>query len=65
MLTEGVRSSVSVWFLLLPLVLYFFYELPIWGSIVSIFFMPLSELLLLSGLEGSVSHSSSFARTVN
>ena len=53
-LTEGVRSSVSVWFLLLPLVLYFFYELPIWGSIVSIFFMPLSELLLLSGLAGGV-----------
>ena len=51
-LAEGVRSSVSVWFLLLPLVLYFFYELPIWGSIVSIFFMPLSELLILSGLAG-------------
>ena len=45
---------MSVWFLLLPLVLYFFYELPIWGSIVSIFFMPLSELLLLSGLAGGV-----------
>ena len=50
----GMCSSFSVWFLLLPLVLYFFYELPVWGMILSIFLMPLSELLLLSGMAGGL-----------
>lgn len=53
-LAEGMRSSISVWFLLLPLVLYFFYELPVWGMILSVFLMPLSELLLLSGMAGGL-----------
>lgn len=51
---EGMCSSFSVWFILLPLVLYFFYELPVWGTILSIFLMPLSELLLLSGMAGGL-----------
>lgn len=53
-LIEGICSGLSVWFVLLPLVLHFFYELPVWGMILSIFLMPLSEFLLLSGMAGGL-----------
>lgn len=54
MLKKGITSSISVWYGIFPLVLYFFFELPVWGFVVSLLLLPFSGLLLLSGLFGSL-----------
>ena len=51
---EGFRSGISVWFVILPLILYFFFQIPLWGSVASVFFLPLSPVLLISGAAAGI-----------
>ncbi|MBR1865035.1 MAG: DNA internalization-related competence protein ComEC/Rec2 [Lachnospiraceae bacterium] len=43
---EGVFVSLSVQMMLLPVMLYFFYEIPVYGIVLNILVVPLMELLL-------------------
>lgn len=51
---NGVCSSISVWTILLPVTMYFFCELSVWGFLVNLLILPAVGILLLSGLAGSI-----------
>lgn len=53
-LERGVISSLSVWSILLPITMYFFYELSVWGFFVNLLILPTVGILLLSGLLGGI-----------
>lgn len=54
---DGFRTTIAVWFIILPLTLYFFFQIPLWGSVVSVFFLPLSPPLLIFGAAAGISSS--------
>lgn len=53
-LEAGLFSSISVWSILLPISMYFFYELSVWGFFVNLLILPTVGLLLISGLAGGI-----------
>ncbi len=53
-LEQGVCSSISVWSILLPITMYFFCELSVWGFLVNLLILPTVGILLISGLAGGV-----------
>lgn len=53
-LRQGICSSISVWIILLPITMYFFCELSIWGFFVNLLILPTVGILLLSGLAGGI-----------
>lgn len=54
MLQKGIAAGISVWYCIFPLVLYFFFEIPVWGLVVSVLLLPFSGILLLSGFFGTL-----------
>ena len=50
----GLFSSISVWSILLPISMYFFYELSVWGFLVNLLILPTVGVLLISGLAGGI-----------
>ena len=53
-LEQGVCSSISVWSILLPVTMYFFCELSVWGFLVNLLILPTVGILLISGLAGGI-----------
>lgn len=53
-LERGICSSISVWSILLPITMYFFCELSVWGFLVNLLILPTVGILLISGLAGGV-----------
>src|SRR5699024_3297451 len=53
-LDAGIFSSISVWSILLPISMYFFYELSVWGFLVNLLILPTVGVLLISGLAGGI-----------
>lgn len=51
-LIKGLCSGISVWLALLPVIMYFFFEVPVWGILVNLIVLPISGLLLISGILG-------------
>ena len=47
-------SSLSVWSILLPVTMYFFYEISTWGFLVNLLILPTTGILLVSGLAGGI-----------
>ena len=53
-LKNGIFSSLSVWSILLPVTMYFFYEISTWGFLVNLLILPTTGILLVSGLAGGI-----------
>lgn len=51
---QGFWASVSINLTLLPVILYYFYEFPIYSVVLNLFIIPLMSVVLFSGLAGSV-----------
>lgn len=49
---KGLCSGISVWLALFPVIIYFFFEVPVWGILVNLIVLPVSGLLLISGILG-------------
>lgn len=49
-LVQGLLASLSVTFATLPIQLYFFYQLPVYGMLLNLMVLPLMGLLLSGGL---------------
>lgn len=50
----GIQSGLSVWLVILPVVMYFFCEIPLWGIFINLLVLPTAGILLASGLLGCV-----------
>ena len=50
----GIQSGISVWLVLLPVTMYFFYEIPLWGIFMNLLILPTAGILLASGILGCV-----------
>ena len=53
-LTDGVKAGLAVWSILLPIMMYFFYEISVWGILVNLVVLPTAGVLLVSGCAGSI-----------
>lgn len=53
-LKNGIFSSLSVWSILLPVTMYFFYEISTWGFLANLLILPTASILLVSGLAGGI-----------
>ena len=49
-----LRASVAVQLVLLPILLYFYFEIPVYSMLLNLLVMPLMSVLLGAGLIGSV-----------
>lgn len=49
---EGIKSGIAVWLVLLPVVMYFFYEVPVWGIFTNLLVLPTAGILLIFGALG-------------
>jgi competence protein ComEC len=49
-LLDGFIVSVSIQIVTMPIILYYFYEIPIYGIFVNLLILPLSSILILLGL---------------
>ena len=53
-LCQGFWVSLSVNLMTLPVLLYYFYEVPLYGLLLNLIVVPLMTVILMSGLAGSV-----------
>ncbi len=51
---EGIKGGIAIWVTLLPLMMYFFYEISILGVIVNLLVLPTAGILLISACVGSI-----------
>ena len=51
---QGLWASVSINLMLLPVLLYYFYEFPVYSTLLNLFVIPLMTALLFLGITGSV-----------
>lgn len=51
---QGIWVSVSVNCMTLPVILYYFYEVPLYGVLLNLLIVPLMSVILMSGLAGSI-----------
>lgn len=51
---DGLRSGISVWCVLLPLTMYFFFEVPLLGIFVNLLVLPTAGFILISGISGGI-----------
>ena len=51
-IAAGLQLGISVWLVLLPVVMYFFYEIPVWGIFINLLILPTAGILLTFGLLG-------------
>lgn len=52
-LLEGIKGGIAIWAALLPVMMYFFYEISVLGIIVNLLVLPTAGILLISGCIGS------------
>ena len=45
----GIQSGISVWLVLLPVTMYFFYEMPLWGIFMNLLILPAAAFYWLRG----------------
>ena len=53
-LLEGIKGGIAVWAVLLPMMMYFFYEISVVGIVVNLLVIPTAGILLISGCLGSL-----------
>lgn len=51
---EGAQAGAAVWLTILPLMLYYFYELSLYGFLINLFVIPTAGIVLGSGLLGGI-----------
>ena len=51
---EGAEAGVAVWLTTLPLMLYYFYEISLYGFLINLFVIPTAGIVLGSGLLGGI-----------
>lgn len=49
---EGLRSGVAVWMTTLPIILWWFYEVTVYGLLLNLFVIPTAAVILTSGIVG-------------
>lgn len=54
LLSDGIKGGIAVWVVLLPLMMYFFYEISVLGIFINLFVLPTAGILLLFGCVGSL-----------
>lgn len=47
-------ASLSIWIATLPVMLYFFYEIPLYGILLNLFVLPLASILVILGFAGGI-----------
>lgn len=52
---QGLTASISIHLAILPVLLYYFFEIPIYSFILNLFVIPLMSVLLFLGMVGSLS----------
>lgn len=53
-LGEGAKAGIALWLTTLPIVLYFFYEVSLYGILLNLFLIPTAGAVLGCGLAGSL-----------
>ena len=53
-IVQGLTASIAINLLLLPIMLYYFFEFPIYSLILNLFVIPLMSVLLFMGMAGSL-----------
>ena len=51
---DGIKGGIAVWAVLLPMMMYFFYEISVFGIIINLLVLPTAGILLISGCVGSL-----------
>ena len=51
---DGIKGGIAVWAVLLPMMMYFFYEISVFGIIINLLVLPTAGILLISGCAGSL-----------
>lgn len=51
---DGIKGGIAVWAVLLPMMMYFFYEISVFGIIINLLVLPTVGILLISGCAGSL-----------
>lgn len=46
----ALKSGIALWLTSCPILMYFFYEIPIWGTFVNLAVLPTAAFLLVSGM---------------
>ena len=54
LLSDGIKGGIAVWIVLLPLMMYFFYEISVLGILVNLLVLPTAGILLIFGCVGSL-----------
>ena len=54
-LGDGLVAGLAIWLVTLPLTLYAFYEVSLWGLLFNLLVVPTSSVVLASGLIGGIS----------
>lgn len=54
MIMQGLTASIGINLVIFPILLYYFFEFPIYSFILNIFVIPLMSVLLFLGMEGSL-----------
>lgn len=53
-LSDGLKAGMAVWIILLPVMMYFFYEVSVWGIVVNLLIVPTVGIVVLCGCVGSL-----------
>lgn len=53
-LSDGIKGGIAVWAVLLPIMMYFFYEISVFGIIVNLLVLPTTGILLIFSCVGSL-----------
>lgn len=51
---DGIKGGIAVWAVLLSMMMYFFYEISVFGIIINLLVLPTAGILLISGCAGSL-----------
>ena len=51
---QGLRASISIHLVILPILLYYFFEFPLYSFFLNLFVIPLMSVLLFTGMLGSI-----------
>lgn len=54
LLSDGIKGGIAVWAVLLPMMMYFFYEISVLGILVNLLVLPTAGILLIFGCVGSL-----------
>ncbi len=54
LLSDGIKGGIAVWIVLLPIMMYFFYEVSVFGIVANLFVLPTAGILLIFSCVGSL-----------